>query len=154
MSGKNNFLDYINNPMSRDSVEILYGANNIIIEKCELYNDFTQSLLSIVFATYLGDDVTSVKEQIKHFNWCWEKNISNFKEEGLIFNNQNLYNYFMEFLLEVFYTSPDKDVITDLDKVLIKLWNNVFEYDRSKTNSDMDTLIEIYLLFEKSIKTI
>lgn len=153
MSGKNNFLDYINNPMSRDSVEILYGANNIIIEKCELYNDFTQSLLSIVFATYLGDDVTSVKEQIKHFNWCWEKNINNFKEEGLLFNNQNLYNYFMEFLLEVFYTSPDKEIITDLDKVLIKLWNNVFEYDRPKTNSDMDTLIEIYLLFEKSIKT-
>jgi hypothetical protein len=154
MSGKNNFLDYIHNPMSRESVEILYGANNIIVEKCELYNDFTQSLLSIVFATYLGDDVTSVKEQIKHFNWCWNKNISNFKEEGLIFNNQNLYNYFMEFLLEVFYTSPDKEIITDLDEVLIKLWNNVFEYDRPKTNSDMDTLIEIYLLFEKSIKTV
>lgn len=150
--GKHNFLGYIHNPMSNDSVKMLYAANNIIIEKCELYNDFTQSLLKIVFDTYMGDDVTTVKEQIKHFKWCWDKNISNFKKEGLVFDNKNLYNYFMEFLLEVFYTSSDKNNFDNLDKVLLKLWSNVFDYDRPKTNSDVDTLIELYRIFEKSIK--
>lgn len=153
-NSKNNFLGYIHNPMSSESVRILYAANNIIIEKCELYNDFTQSLLTLAFDTYMGDDVMTVKEQVKHFNWCWNKNISNFKEEGLFFDNPNLHSYFMEFMLEVFYTSSDKNNYSNLDKVLLKLWSNVFDYNRPKTNSDVDTLIEVYRIFESSLKII
>src|SRR6478609_3366581 len=103
------FLAYINNPMSRESVEILYEANNIKFEKCDLYGDFVQSLLMLVFNTYMGDEYTNLDNQFKHFEWCWDKNIKNFEEEGIFFNNMKLYNYFLEFVFEVFYSNPDKE---------------------------------------------
>lgn len=152
-SKKNNFLDYINNPISKESIAILYNANNIKFEKCELYSDFVQSLLLLVFDTYLGDDVTSVDQQIKHFKWCWDKNISNFTEEGLVFENKVLFEYYLEFMLEVFYSSIDKKKYDQIEKNVLNLWNNIFDYNRIKTNSDIDTLVEIYRIFEKSLKT-
>jgi len=150
-NNKINFLDYINTPMSKDSIIILYNANGIKYEKCELYNDFVQSLLMLAFDTYLGDDVTNVEEQINHFKWCWEKNISNFKEEGILFENKKLYNYFLEFMLEVYYSCLDKSVFKSSGKNVLLLWDNIFDYNRIKTNADMDTLIEIYKIFEKSL---
>ena len=151
-NGRQNFLDYINRPISKESIAILYSTNNIIFEKCELYSDYVQSLLRLVFDTYLGDDITSVEQQIKHFKWCWEKNLSNFKNEGINLGSSKLYNYFLEFLLEVYYTSIDKNDNNELDKNLLKLWKNIFNFNSAKTQSDIDTLIEIYLIFEKSLK--
>jgi tetratricopeptide (TPR) repeat protein len=57
-----NFLKYINTPMSRESIIVLYNANNINIEKCELYNEIIQSLIFLVYDTYMGDDITNEKE--------------------------------------------------------------------------------------------
>lgn len=151
---KYNFLDYINNPISKEGVTLLYSANNIRFEKCELYSDFVQSLLRLCFDTYLGDDVTNIEQQIKHFKWCWDKNINNFTKEGLIFDNQVLYHYFLEFMLEVFYSSVDKEKFNKVEKSVLKLWYNIFDYTKTKSYSDMDALIEIYGIFEKSLKTI
>jgi len=153
-SKKHNFLDYINNPMSKEGIAVLYGANNIKFEKCELYSDFVQSLLRLAFDTYMGDDVTTVEQQIQHFNWCWAKNKEAFVEEGLLFESKKLYSYFLEFMLEVYYTAMDKTEYIQMDKNVLKIWYNIFDYNRSKTNSDMDTLIEIYTIFEKSLKSI
>lgn len=150
---KDNFLDYINTPMSKESITMLYNANNIKFEKCELYSDFVQSLLRLAFDTYLGDDVTSSEEQINHFKWCWIKNKANFAKEGLFFDNKKLYDYFLEFMLEVYYTSLEKNQFENPDKALLKLWFNIFDYSRVKTHSDVDTLVEIYKIFEKSLKT-
>lgn len=151
---KGNFLDYIHNPMSKESIQVLYSANNIILEKCELYGDFVQSLLGLGFDTYMGDDVTSLNEQIKHFRWCWNTNSDNFKREGLSFESEKLYDYFLEFMIEVYYTSLEKNQLDDVHQVLLSLWHSVFQYDNLKTHSDMDTLVEIYKLFDKSFKTI
>ena len=149
---RHDFLNYINNPMSKESIIILYSANNIRFEKCELYSDFVQSLLRIAFDTYLGDEVTDIEQQVKHFKWCWDKNISNFAKEGLVFERQQLYHYFLEFMLEVYYSSAEKNTSKVMDKNILKLWFNIFDYNRSKSNSDVDTLIEIYTIFEKSLK--
>lgn len=149
---KLSFLAYINNPMSKESIAILFDTNNIKFEKCELYGDFVQSLLMIVFNTYLGDDITNIDEQFNHFEWCWNKNVRNFEEEGIYFNNPKLYNYFLEFMLEVFYSYPDKNKYDFTDKGTLRIWKDIFNYTSIKTNSDVDTLIEIYQLFEKSLK--
>ena len=151
-NNRKNFLAYIKTPMSRESINILYGAHNIQFEKCELYSDFVQSLLRLIFDTYMGDEVTSVENQVKHFNWCWSKNIENFTSEGLYFDSNRLYSYFLEFMLEVYYTSPDKDSAGFDHKNILKLWYYIFDYNREKTNSDMDTLIEIYKIFESALK--
>ena len=148
-----NFLAYINNPMSVESIMVIYDANNVTFQKCELYSDFVQSLLRIVFDTYMGDDVTDLVGQTKHFKWCWERNIQSFNEEGFNFQDNKLYDYFLEFMLEVFYSSEKKG-LDYMDANTIKLWFDIFDYSKIKTNSEMDTFIEIYRIFENSLKSI
>jgi len=147
---KQNLLRYINKPISKEAIIILYDANNIKYEKCELYGDFVQSLLILSFDTYMGDDITNIEQQVKHFKWCWDKNIDNFTKEGICFKNPKLYNYFLEFMLEVFYSAPDKKSSSNL----LRLWCDIFDYNRGKTSSDMDTLVEIYKLMDNSLKVV
>lgn len=154
MGGKYNklsFMAYINNPMSKESITMLYSANKITFEKCELYNDFIQSLLITIFDTYLGDDVMNVDEQFNHFQWCWDKTVNIFKKEGIIFNDGKLYDYFLEFTLEVFYSNTEKPELDFTDKTLLRIWTDIFNYGKLKTNSEVDTLIELYGIFEKSL---
>ena len=48
---------YHNLPLTMDVINIQYSANNIISERCELYGDFIQSLLNLVFKTYNGYEI-------------------------------------------------------------------------------------------------
>ena len=148
------FLAYITNPLSREGLELLYSSNNIKYEKCLLYGDFVISLLMLAFDTYMGDEVTNQDEQIQHFQWCWNKNIENFKSENIYFENPNLYEYFLQFMLEVFYSIKDKKDYENISNGLIVLWKDIFNYTKEKTNSDVDTLVEIYNIFEKSLKKV
>jgi hypothetical protein len=150
-NNKNKFLNYIHKPMSLEAIKMVYTKHNIIYEKCELYLDFTKSLLIKIFDTYLGDDITNQDEQYNHFNWCWKKNIEDFKNEGFNFDEITLYSYFLEFSFEVFYSNKEKNKI-DFYNGLIKIWEDLFNYNKTKTNSDLDALVEIYLLMEKAIK--
>lgn len=147
------FLNYIKNPLSESSVAILYDANNIRFDRCQLYSDFVCSLLMIVFDTYLNDVITTEKQQLEHFNWCWNKNISNFKEEGIEFIPiKELHSYFKEFTFEVYYAIEDKDNNEYINNNLILLWEYIFDYKKPKSRSDVDSFIEIYNIFEKSLK--
>jgi hypothetical protein len=148
---KLSFLAYLHNPISRESMNVLYASNNIKYEKCELYSDFVQSLLMLVFDTYMGDDIMNHEDQINHFDWCWNKIIKNFMLEGIVFDSKKLYNYFLEFTLEVFYNQETKKKFDYTDKGILHIWYNVFDYNKIKTQADMDTLIEIYTIFDKSI---
>jgi len=146
------FLSYIKTPLSEDSVAVLYSANNIRYEKCLLFSDFVQSLLTLIFDTYMGDDFTSDEDKVNHFKWCWNKNIDNFKEEGVYFNeSKEGYDYFLEFMMEVFYMLNDKDNI-NVPITIRTLWISVFSYNKLKTRSDMDNFIEIYKILDESLK--
>jgi hypothetical protein len=151
---KNNssFLDYINKPMSLEDIRVAYSTNNIYFEKCELYGDFVQSLLLVVFDTYLGDDVLNYDNQFKHFEWCWNKVVKDFELEGVRIDNPKLYNYFLEFTFEVFYIYPDKTPFYYKDQAILNIWIELFNFTKVKTNSELDTLVEIYKLFENSLK--
>lgn len=149
---KINFLAYINNPMSKESVTMLLNSNNIKFDKCELYNDFVQSLLMCVFDTYLGDDIMNQEDQLNHFKWCWLKTVNDFGKEGIKFENTKLYEYFLEFTIEVFYSYKEKIPLNYTDKGILKIWMDLFDFNKTKTNSDIDTLIEVYNIFEKSLK--
>ena len=141
-------LNYINTPMSRDSIIVLYGTHNIKYEKCELYNDYVQSLTHLIFDTYMGDDITNKNEQKNHFKWCWNKNIENFKTEGIFIDNKELYLYFFSFMVDVFYQTSKKDDDNKVKKNIQSLWDYLFDFHNKKSKSDMDTLIEVYQLFE------
>jgi len=151
--GKNrDFFSYINNPMSKESIMVMYDANNVKFDRCELYGDYVQSLLRLIYETYLGDDVTNTtNSQVNHFKWCWNKNVSNFTSEGIVIDSVKLYDYFLQYMLEVFY-SLEKKPIDYIDRVSLKLWGEIFDYTKIKTNSEMDTFIEIYKLMDASLK--
>jgi len=150
---KRDFLSYIKTPLSENSIAVLYSANNVRYERCQLYSDYIQSLLLIIFDTYMGDDIMSDEERVNHFHWCWNKNINNFREEGIIFNDSDIaFNYFLEFMFEVFYTVDGKEGKPHIAITIRTLWLSLFSYNRIKTRSDMDNFIEIYGILEKSLK--
>jgi hypothetical protein len=155
MMSKNKSLDlinYINTPMSKESIAILYLSNDIKYEKCELFRDFVLSLINLVFDTYMGDDITNSIEQINHFKWCWNKNIENFKKEGIVIGDKKSYNYFLEFMTEVYYPNKQKEENSNIRFNINKLWSFIFDYNNIKSRSDVDTLVEVYKMFENSIK--
>lgn len=140
-------LNYINKPMSKESILILYAAHDIKHEKCELYSDFILSLITLVFDTYLGDEITGQIEQKNHFKWCWNKNVENFKLEGVHVDSIKLYKYFFDFTAQVFYTAPKLEY-EKINENILKLWKYILDYNNTKSKSDLDTLIEVYKLFE------
>ena len=144
------FIRYISTPLIVEEMHLLYKANNINYDKCELYYDFIVSLNSLVVNTFLGDDVINSEGDIKnHFYWCISKIFSNFKKEKIIFDDTvNIEEYFYNFYVELFYKFDCVD--QSIDK-LNKLALLSFDYSRIKTRSDMDVLLELYRLFEKSL---
>lgn len=147
------FLSYIKTPLSENSISVLYSANNIKYEKCQLFSDYIQSLLVLVFDTYMGDELTDEGERVNHFKWCWDKNNDNFKLEGINFSkNDEAYDYFLEFMSEVFYSVKGKNNKPHIQLTIRTLWLSLFSYTKIKTRSDVDNFIEIYAILDKSLK--
>jgi hypothetical protein len=95
----------------------------------------------------------SQEQQINHFEWCWDKNIVNFKKEDINFeDNDELKYYFREFTLEVFYNLDDKDNNPNVHRNILNLWSHIFNYKGIKSRADVDSFIEIYNIFDKSLK--
>ena len=152
---KKDFLSYIKTPLSEMSIAVLFSANNIRYERCQLYSDYIQSLLALIFDTYMGDEITTEEYKIQHFHWCWDKNIKNFIEEGIEFKDTDVsYNYFLEFMFEVFYTVNGKENKPHIAMTIRTLWLSLFSYNRVKSRSDVDNFIEIYGILEKSLKIV
>jgi hypothetical protein len=57
-------------------------------------------------------------------------------------------------MLEVFYSINDKKEYEKISSGLLSLWIDIFSFTKTKTNSDVDTLVEIYNIFEKSLKKV
>lgn len=145
------FLNYINKPLSKENMSTLYLTNNVIYERTVIYQDFILSLIDLVCETYMGDEITDDDQKINHFDWCWNMTLANFIGEGIDFSgNDELYEYFLNFMLETFYLAKLKS-----DKLhfnLLKLWSYLFGITSPKTRADIDSFLEVYELFDKSIK--
>jgi len=143
-------MNYITTPLTYDQMHLLYRANNVKYERCNLYHDFIMSLNSVINNTYLGSDyIISEKEIIQHYSWCIDKVINDFKKENIIFNDiTKVKEYFYFFYYELFYKPEDK-------KNVLERLNNLgelsFNYHRLKSRSDIDVLIELYKLLDKSL---
>lgn len=145
------FLNYLQNPLTRDTIKAIYDNNDVVYERSELYSDFIQTLLDKIFTTYLGDEITDNKDQILHFNWCWNKTVESFKKEGVIFEDNVLgKNYFQNFMLDEFYHIEDKNEII-INKIK-KVWVYIFDYTIIKVRLDVDTFVTLYKMFDKSLK--
>jgi hypothetical protein len=150
------FLKYISSPLSKESILILYAAHNIKFERCELYHDFSQSLVGLIFDTYLGDDILEEKDKINHFRWCWKTNKQNFLKEGIHIGDKKLQIYFYEFMFEHFYDVINKNENPIICENICKLWAYIFDYNNTtgKTKAEVEAFIEIYTLFENTLSVI
>jgi len=146
------FFDYVSTPITEDLREISFKVHNIIPEKTELYHEILISLFDILFHTYLGKEIINTeKKSREHFEWCWKKNISNFNKEKIFFNEEKeILDYFTQFALESFY-DEDLDKIEELQTKIKWFWSKCFDYGSTRTRSELDILVEVYKLFEKSL---
>lgn len=149
----NKFLGHLNTPLSEVTINKIYVSNKISYEKCQLFNDYVQSQLHLIFDTYMGDDIMSDADKVIHFDWCWEKNRRNFNKEGITFGyTEESYDYFMAFIFEVFYSVEDKTNKTHIHENIKKIWGKIFYYSHDKTYLELDNLIGIYTILDKSLK--
>jgi hypothetical protein len=151
-----NFFNWISKPMDSEDVEIWFNMNNMIPEKGELFFDFCVSLFTLMKETYLGDEsfnyetkvTLSEEDKKKHFEWCWNKTIENFKKENVRFNTKgDHFEYFNSFFMEVYYTQKNNNVRDSIDSFLKDLFNRKIPF----TKSDLELYTELYKLLDKNI---
>lgn len=152
-----NFFNYITKPLNPEDVDLWFRINNIIPEKLELFSDFSHSLNLLICDTYLGEELNSNETKItltnedkeKHFYWCWNKTIDNFKKENLIFENEGEhYEYFKSFFEEIFYNQKEKVVRNSINN----FFSDLFDLNKPFTKSDLDMISAIYKLLDKNLK--
>jgi hypothetical protein len=150
-----NFFNYIAKPMLPEDVDIWFKVNNIIPEKMDLYYDFSFSLYYLILDTYLGDEknnetkiTLSDEDKIKHFEWCWDKTIGNFKKEEITFNRKgDHYDYFLSFFTEIFYNQKESKI---KDSIGV-FFNDLFDRKKPFTKSDLDMISSIYKSLDKNM---
>jgi hypothetical protein len=122
----------------------------IVKDRVEIYKDFTINLLNYIFDFYLDPDTLSADQDIQnHFNWCFNKVCAEFKEEGLDFSkNEKLRDYFFKFFYYQFYRRENQNLTL---KYYDKFWRNIFEIDKQKNKNTINSMIELYNIFDTSI---
>lgn len=144
-----NFLAYMNLPLTDEEISLIYKANNVNYERCILYYDFLDSLFTLIHDTYLGEEFINGDQEVKHFNWCLNKVVDNFKKEKIVFKiKKDFKDIIFSYVKEIFYEEKDKEVNGDK---MVKFWNHVFKYDGLKTKSDLDAFIEMYKILDYAL---
>jgi hypothetical protein len=150
-----NFFLYISKPVDLDDLQLWIEKNNICFNKFDLYRDFVSSLVNLIYETYLGNDtnrttnITLDKEDNeKHFDWCWDKIIENFKKERIFFNETGEHlDFFKGFIIETFYNQDIDDVKFSLNK----FFDEIFNLDAQHTMSDLDLLKQVYKSLDNNL---
>lgn len=150
MENKDYNFEYLTPENYKIQLDIWFKAYNISHEKVNLFHDFLFTLFKIVEETYLGPDVTITdSDQKNHFLWCWNKTISLFSEEKIIFKDKGIhFEYFWNFFHEAYYYNHMINVEIKIKEYL----NIIFDFKRKKTRAELDVLHELYKLLNESLK--
>ena len=152
------FFKWLVQPMEKEDIDAWKKANNIIIEKVELFEDFCFSLYYLVSNTYLGNnDPDSRDTQIpftqedktNHFEWCWKQTLENFNKENILFDPKgDNYDYFLSFFFEVFYDQKDEEVKI----AVVDFFEQLFSQDYSWSKSDLEMFTDLYKILDRSLQ--
>jgi len=143
------FYNYITEPVTPEDMRLWVRHKNIDVDRAELFYDFIDSVHTIVDETFLGDDVVlNEEDKQKHFDWCWNKTITNFKEENIMFNVEgDHYEYFWNFFYESYYTDKHKREVDNINTYFLVL----SKLHILKTKSELDMLSDIYILLDSNL---
>lgn len=124
-------------------------TNNVIKERVELYRDFVVNLIHYLHSTYLGRDYIKTEDDVKgHFNWAFNKVLSEFETEGIIFSDtKELRTYFYNYFQVRFY---EVEIVPSI-KIFLGFWDDIFSVKPNKEKTLLNALIEIYKLFDASM---
>jgi hypothetical protein len=143
------FIEYISKPMERKDIHLILKINGFITERGDLLLDFCKSLTEKIIRTYLGDDVMSLEDREKHFQWCWESVLKDFGKELIYFTKKgDLRDYFEYFFYEIFYSEETKEE-KSFEKTLYFVIKS-FNYNMIRTKSEIDNYLDLYKIFNKS----
>jgi len=152
-----NFFNYIAKNLDPEEVDVWFRVNNIIPERMELYYDLSYSLFLLIRKTYLGDEIETKETQvemteednIKHFDWCWKKTLSNFKKENISFEESgDHYDYFFSLFSEIYYKQKKENIRNSIDIFL----NDLFNREKPFTQVDLDLIYNIYKTLDKNLQ--
>lgn len=151
-----NFFTYISKPVDKEEVKLWLEVNDVCYNKFELYSDFVMSLVNLIYDTYLGNDINRTtnitleeEDNMKHFDWCWDKVIDNFRKENIFFIEKGEhYEFFKGFIIETFYNQKINEVKFSLGK----FFEDIFNLNGPHTMSDLDLLKTIYKNLDKNIQ--
>ena len=145
----NEFIKYVVRPINPKEMDLWVKSNNINVEKTQLFFDYICSLYNIMSDTYLGaDTIVTEEDKLGHFDWCWSKNVDNFKKENILFENEGEHkNYFWTFFEESFYGGKEDKNVEKIDFYLTRL----FKLHIQKTKSELDMLKDIYFVLDNSL---
>jgi len=147
-----NLKKYIKEEMDIDSIKAIYRINDVDSELNSLYRDFSKTLSYNIFMSYFGDNYFTEEDKVNHYNWAFDKTKSSFNGLSLkIRYSEELRDYFFEFLNDIFYSHPLKDNYYCVDNNINRLWDYLFNLDVSKSKSDIDTHIDLYKMFDRSL---
>lgn len=134
----------------KDQIDIWYKSHNIIREKAELYYDFLFSLLTLIDETYLGSDVIISEEDItNHFDWCFNKIISNFEQEKIYFSSKNdQYEYLWFFFYKAYYQCLTENKY----QILCDYFNLLFNFGKVKNQIELESFTDLYKIFDQNLK--
>jgi hypothetical protein len=145
MENIHNLLNYLISPLDDDRKLLFYRVNQISRERMGMYYSFTKTLYKTIEESYLGDGYLSSDDKLKHFNWSWLKTVELFKEEKIyFFEFGELYDYFKIMFNNCFYNKTEE--VPDI----LEFWSDLFDYDKPKTMAELEDLVEMYRLFNKS----
>jgi len=152
-----NFFNYITKPLNPEDVDVWFRVNNIIPEKLELFSDFSHSLNITIVDTYLGENtlpnetkiIMSEDDNVKHFDWCWNKTISSVEKENINFSIKGEhYDYFQAFFNDIFYNQSDDKI----RKSIGNFFSDLFDIKKPFTKSDLDMISTIYKTLDRNLK--
>jgi len=150
------FINWISKPVPEEELKIWFSVNNIVYERSELYKDFCVALMTLINDTYFGDKdgkfetevEMSDEDNMKHFDWCWNKTIDNFEKENITFLKEGSHKvYFKSFIADVYYNQTNQTV----KKSVTHFLNDIFSREIGFSKSDLDLFTEIYKLMDSNV---
>jgi hypothetical protein len=155
MNSMENFFKWMSKPIPYDEVVVWFSVHNMVPERVELYGDIFKSIFQLISDTYLGDDgsetkiIMSIEDKEKHFNWCWNRLLDNFRKENIKIKSEGIHkDYFWEFFKDTYYNQQNESV----RKTIPQFINELFDLRKAFTKSDLDIITELYKALEKNIE--
>ncbi len=136
--------------VSEREIDSKFKKENITYQKVELYHQFLIKLSIYLHKSYFGrKHLVSDNDIMGHFNWGYNKVCDdlhifnmNFKENVIL--NGFLYVYYVTSIYENEKWQEDSIIKDQI------YYNNVMSYNHDKNYYDLETMIDLYKIFDES----